>query len=111
MSDRRPTPRAERHPGELARIIATRDEKTGRRKRTQIRPRYHQLDVVRRLQIDVVKHGPGRRYLIQHSAGSGKSTSLTRTRGPPSVSSASVAFSALSVPVVNPSQMRHYLKS
>ena len=40
-------------------------------------PRYHQLDVVRRLITDTSKNGPGRRYLIQHSAGSGKSNSIT----------------------------------
>src|SRR5205814_1067631 len=35
-------------------------------------PRYHQIDVVRKLVADAAEHGPGRRYLIQHSAGSGK---------------------------------------
>jgi len=40
-------------------------------------PRYHQLDVVDRLVADVEQHGVGKRYLIQHSAGSGKSNSLT----------------------------------
>ncbi len=39
-------------------------------------PRYHQLDVVRRLLADASQHGAGRRYLIQHSAGSGKSNSI-----------------------------------
>ena len=39
-------------------------------------PRYHQLDVVRKLLADAAKHGAGRRYLIQHSAGSGKSNSI-----------------------------------
>ena len=38
--------------------------------------RYHQLDVVRRLLADAGEHGAGRRYLIQHSAGSGKSNSI-----------------------------------
>lgn len=42
----------------------------------QIFPRYHQLDVVERLTADVVEHGVGRRYLVQHSAGSGKSNSI-----------------------------------
>ena len=42
----------------------------------QIWPRYHQLDVVRRLLADAEAHGAGRRYLIQHSAGSGKSNSI-----------------------------------
>ncbi|HRF97054.1 MAG TPA: DEAD/DEAH box helicase family protein, partial [Aggregatilineales bacterium] len=39
-------------------------------------PRYHQLDVVRKLLADVQAHGVGGRYLIQHSAGSGKSNSI-----------------------------------
>lgn len=42
-------------------------------------PRYHQLDVVRRLVGDVRERGPGRHYLIQHSAGSGKSNSIAWT--------------------------------
>lgn len=40
-------------------------------------PRYHQLDVVRRLIADASKNGVGQTYLIQHSAGSGKSNSIT----------------------------------
>ena len=59
-----------------AQVVASKDEKTGRKKRTQIWPRYHQLDVVRRLLADAAEHGAGRRYLIQHSAGSGKSNSI-----------------------------------
>lgn len=39
-------------------------------------PRYHQLDVTRKLVADVQKQGPGERYLIQHSAGSGKTNSI-----------------------------------
>ena len=46
-------------------------------KRTLFFPRYHQLDVVRRLIADVSEQGVGKRYLIQHSAGSGKSNSIT----------------------------------
>jgi len=46
-------------------------------KRTLFFPRYHQLDVVRRLIDDVSEQGVGKRYLIQHSAGSGKSNSIT----------------------------------
>jgi hypothetical protein len=41
-------------------------------KREQLFPRYHQLDVVRKLLADAAAHGAGRRYLIQHSAGSGE---------------------------------------
>lgn len=48
--------------------------KTG--KLSLIFPRYHQLDSVRRLVADSRVFGPGRRYLIQHSAGSGKSNSI-----------------------------------
>ena len=59
-----------------AQIVEVRDEKTGRRRRTQVWPRYHQLDVVRRLLADAVDYGAGRRYLVQHSAGSGKSNSI-----------------------------------
>ena len=40
-------------------------------------PRYHQLDVVRKLINDVSQNGVGKTYLIQHSAGSGKSNSIT----------------------------------
>ncbi len=40
-------------------------------------PRYHQLTVVRQLLAHAKAHGPGQRYLIQHSAGSGKSNSIT----------------------------------
>jgi type I restriction enzyme R subunit len=59
-----------------AQIVTTRNQRTGKKSSSQIFPRYHQLDVVRRLLIDVEAHGPGRRYLIQHSAGSGKSNSI-----------------------------------
>lgn len=59
-----------------AQIVETKDEKTGRKSRVQIWPRYHQLDVVRRLLADVRERGAGQRYLIQHSAGSGKSNSI-----------------------------------
>ncbi len=40
-------------------------------------PRYHQWNVVRKLVKDVKENGVGKRYLIQHSAGSGKSNSIT----------------------------------
>ena len=59
-----------------AQVVASRDDKTGRSRKTQIWPRYHQLDVVRHLLADAGAHGAGRRYLIQHSAGSGKSNSI-----------------------------------
>ena len=59
-----------------AQLVETKDEKTGRKKRSQIWPRYHQLDVVRKLLADAGAHGASKRYLIQHSAGSGKSNSI-----------------------------------
>jgi len=39
-------------------------------------PRYHQLDVVRKIENDVKEKGAGKDYLVQHSAGSGKSNSI-----------------------------------
>ena len=59
-----------------AQVVGSKDEKTGRKKKTQVWPRYHQLDVVRRLLADAGTRGVGQRYLIQHSAGSGKSNSI-----------------------------------
>jgi type I restriction enzyme R subunit len=46
------------------------------RKETMIFPRYHQLDSVRKLEADAKMSGVGKNYLIQHSAGSGKSNSI-----------------------------------
>ncbi|WP_422385498.1 type I restriction endonuclease subunit R [Oceanicaulis alexandrii] len=46
------------------------------RKETMIFPRYHQLDAVRKLVAHARENGAGRNYLIQHSAGSGKSNSI-----------------------------------
>jgi type I restriction enzyme R subunit len=62
-----------------AQIVEERDERTGRKKRRQIFPRYHQRDVVRAVLADVMTRGVGHRYLIQHSAGSGKSNSIAWT--------------------------------
>ena len=59
-----------------AQLVTSKDETTGRKQKEPIWPRYHQLDVVRRLLADAAEHGAGRRYLIQHSAGSGKSNSI-----------------------------------
>ena len=59
-----------------AQLVTSKDETTRKKRKTQIWPRYHQLDVVRRLLADAGEHGAGRRYLIQHSAGSGKSNSI-----------------------------------
>jgi type I restriction enzyme R subunit len=50
----------------------------GKKKKEEriIFPRYHQLDAVRQLEDDAKAHGTGKNYLIQHSAGSGKSNSI-----------------------------------
>ena len=59
-----------------AQVVEVKNEKTGKKKAVQIFPRYHQLDVVRKLLAHAGEHGAGPRYLIQHSAGSGKSNSI-----------------------------------
>jgi len=59
-----------------AQIVEEKDKRTGKKKRSQIWPRYHQLGVVRKALADVQSNGAGKRYLIQHSAGSGKSNSI-----------------------------------
>ena len=64
-----------------AQVVASRNAKTGKKKRVQIWPRYQQLDVVRRLLQDARTHGAGRRYLIQHSAGQRKEL-FDRLAGP-----------------------------
>lgn len=59
--------------------IETEEIKTGGKiykKETIIFPRYHQLDVVRKLAKNAKENGVGKNYLIQHSAGSGKSNSI-----------------------------------
>ena len=54
------------------------DEETGKVKRTEnlIFPRYHQLDVIRETLASVQENGTTLNYLIQHSAGSGKTNSI-----------------------------------
>lgn len=59
-----------------AQIVEEPDPRTGKKKRKQVWPRYHQLQLVRQALADVAEHGEGKRYLIQHSAGSGKSNSI-----------------------------------
>ena len=59
-----------------AQIVEEKDPRTSKKKRAQVWPRYHQLGVVRQALADVCANGVGRRYLIQHSAGSGKSNSI-----------------------------------
>lgn len=55
------------------------NKKDNKKKHSIIFPRYHQLDVVRKLIADVSKNGSGKNYLIQHSAGYGKSNSIAWT--------------------------------
>ncbi|MBB2927108.1 type I restriction endonuclease subunit R [Paraburkholderia silvatlantica] len=58
-------------------LIGKRDEK--QQLKTVIFPRFHQLDATRKVVADVLAQGPGQRYLIQHSAGSGKTNSIAWT--------------------------------
>ena len=59
-----------------AQVVEETDPETKKKSIKQILPRYHQLDVVDSLLADVKENGVGKRYLIQHSAGSGKSNSI-----------------------------------
>lgn len=59
-----------------AQVIEETDEDTKKKSVKQIWPRYHQLDCVEKLLADVKENGVGKKYLIQHSAGSGKSNSI-----------------------------------
>ena len=56
--------------------VKEKDEDTGKLKEKLLFPRYHQYDVVRKVLADVKANGSGNNYLIQHSAGSGKSNSI-----------------------------------
>jgi len=58
-----------------AQIVEEKDQQ-GKKKAKQIFPRYHQLDLVRKLLTAAAKDDVGKRYLVQHSAGSGKSNSI-----------------------------------
>ena len=60
-----------------AQVVEETDEDTGKVKKKQIFPRYHQLRVVKNILTDAKEKGVGQKYLIQHSAGSGKSNSIT----------------------------------
>lgn len=57
-------------------IFTETDQDTNKKTYKQIFPRYHQLDVVEKLLQDIRENGVGKKYLIQHSAGSGKSNSI-----------------------------------
>lgn len=59
-----------------AQVITETNTKTNKKTVKQIFPRFHQIDVVEKLLLDVKSNGVGKRYLIQHSAGSGKSNSI-----------------------------------
>ncbi|WP_457648368.1 type I restriction endonuclease subunit R [Profundibacter sp.] len=59
-----------------AQVVEEKDDKGKKKPPKQIFPRFHQLDVVRKLLADAEARGAGKRYLIQHSAGSGKSNSI-----------------------------------
>ena len=59
-----------------AQVIEEKDDKGRKKAPKQVFPRFHQLDVVRKLLADAKASGTGKRYLIQHSAGSGKSNSI-----------------------------------
>lgn len=59
-----------------AQVVEETDEDTKKKTIKQVFPRYHQLDAVKKLLADVAANGIGKRYLIQHSAGSGKSNSI-----------------------------------
>ncbi|MBO9413773.1 MULTISPECIES: DEAD/DEAH box helicase family protein [unclassified Ruegeria] len=61
----------------FAKMVEEVNKETGKKTKTLFFPRYHQLDVVRQVLNDVKSNGVGQRYLIQHSAGSGKSNSIT----------------------------------
>ena len=57
-------------------VVVEENPETRKKSVKQIWPRYHQLDCVEKLLADVRQYGVGKRYLIQHSAGSGKSNSI-----------------------------------
>ena len=60
----------------FAQVIEETDEDTGKKKKKMIFPRYHQLTSVKQILAHAKENGIGQKYLIQHSAGSGKSKSI-----------------------------------
>ncbi len=60
----------------FAKVIEETDENTGKISRKMIFPRYHQLTAVKKILQHARQNGVGQKYLIQHSAGSGKSMSI-----------------------------------
>lgn len=61
----------------FAKLVEEEDKETKKKKKILFFPRYHQLDVVRKVLAHAKAQGVGQKYLIQHSAGSGKSNSIT----------------------------------
>jgi type I restriction enzyme, R subunit len=59
-----------------AQMMTREDDPSGQASKAPVFPRYHQLEVVRRLLGDVESHNSGRRYLVQHAPGSGASYSM-----------------------------------
>lgn len=60
----------------FAQVIKVKDKKTGKEKEKVIWPRYHQRDAVKSLLKATTENSVGKRFLIQHSAGSGKSNTI-----------------------------------
>ena len=60
----------------FAQVIEETDEDTGKKKKKMIFPRYHQITSVKQILAHAKENGIGHKYLIQHSAGSGKSKSI-----------------------------------
>lgn len=60
----------------FAQVIEETDEDTGKKKKKMIFPRYHQITSVKQILAHAKENGIGQKYLIQHSAGSGKSKSI-----------------------------------
>ena len=61
----------------FAQVVVQKDQKTNKSKENVIWPRYHQLDAVRKILEETSRSPIGRKFLIQHSAGSGKSNTIT----------------------------------
>lgn len=59
-----------------AQVVEEKDERGRKKHPKQIFPRYHQLDAVRKMLAHAYANGTGEKYLVQHSAGSGKSNSI-----------------------------------
>jgi type I restriction enzyme R subunit len=62
-------------------VTEEKEDKNGKKRKEEklIFPRYHQLETVKNIVVDAQKNGPGKNYLIQHSAGSGKSNTIAWT--------------------------------